>query len=143
MATISRFEDILAWQRGRELTRQIYDLSRHGEFNRDMALKDQTRRAAISIMLNVAEGFARKTDRDFARFLTNAHGSAAEVQSALYVALDQSYISPAQFNSAYNLAGDCSRLIQGFSRYLLKAPTSSSGPATARRLDSKTQRLQD
>jgi len=118
MPTIQRFEDILGWQKARELTRLIYTISRVTEFSRDFALKDQIRRAAISVMLNIAEGFARRTDKDFARFLSNAHGSAAEVQSALYVALDQEYIGQEQFKTAYDRSAECSRLTFGFMQYL-------------------------
>lgn len=88
MTGINRFEDILAWQKARELTREVYRLSAEGAFARDFGLRDQLRRASVSIMLNVAEGFARRTNREFIHFLGNAHGSAAEVQAALYVALD-------------------------------------------------------
>ena len=118
MATIHRFEDILGWQRARILTRLIYDMSTDSSFSKDFALRDQIRRAAISIMLNIAEGFARRTDKDFARFLSNSHGSAAEVQSALYIALDQDYISDSEFKDAYNLCEECSKLVFGFSQYL-------------------------
>ncbi|HYG74141.1 MAG TPA: four helix bundle protein [Planctomycetota bacterium] len=121
MATIQRFEDVLGWQRARELTRQVYEFTCEDLFSKDFALRDQIRRASISIMLNIAEGFARRTDKDFARFLSNAHGSAAEVQSALYVALDQGYINDAQFKSAYVTCDECSRLVQGFSNFLLRA----------------------
>jgi four helix bundle protein len=99
MATIIKFEDIKAWQKARSLTNLIYEVSKVELFAKDFALKDQLRRASISIMLNIAEGFAWRTDKDFARFLNNAHGSAAEVQFALYIALDQSYINDAIFGT--------------------------------------------
>lgn len=89
MAKIERFEDIIAWQKAREMVKEIYQVSSDGKFAKDYGLRDQLRRAAVSVMLNIAEGFARKTSREFMQFLVIAHGSAAEVQSALYVAIDQ------------------------------------------------------
>lgn len=91
MAKFERFEDILAWQKARVLVSEIYKTSNDGKFARDFGLKDQIRRAAVSIMSNIAEGFARRTNKEFTRFLYISHGSVAEVQSLLYVALDQQY----------------------------------------------------
>ena len=102
MGAIKRFEDIQAWQKARGLTKEIYEITTVNGFANDFGLKDQIRRATTSIMLNIAEGFARKTDREFKQSLVQAHGSTAEVQSALYVALDQKYISQAQFNHLYS-----------------------------------------
>src|SRR4030042_4721924 len=110
MAKIERFEDILAWQKARELVKEVYRVSRNPIFAKDFGLLDQIRRAALSIMLNIAEGFARKTSREFLQFLVVAHGSAAEVQSALYVALDQSYLDQAQFECLYNNADETSKV---------------------------------
>lgn len=120
MSKIERFEDILAWQKARKLVKEIYRVSGNPIFAKDFALRDQIRRAALSIMLNIAEGFARKTSREFLQFLVVAHGSAAEVQSALYVALDQAYIEQAQFEDLYGIAGETSKVIMGFSNYLRK-----------------------
>ncbi len=120
MPKIERFEDIVAWQKARELVKEVYRLSSGGSFARDYGLKDQLRRAAVSVMLNIAEGFARKTNRECMQFLVIAHGSAAEVQSALYVALDQKYISQEQFNALYDRSDETSKLIMGFSNYLRK-----------------------
>lgn len=125
MAKIERFEDIQAWQRARKLVNEIYGLSNSGAFGKDFGLRDQVRRAAVSIMLNIAEGFARKTNREFVQFLVIAHGSAAEVQAALYVALDQGFITSEQFNTTYGLADEVSRMIMSFSRYLNKNSTNS------------------
>ncbi len=86
MAKIERFEDIQAWQRARGLTRQIYDVTNKGAFAKDFALRDQIRRASMSVRLNIAEGFARNSNKEFRQFLFIAHASAAEVQSALYIA---------------------------------------------------------
>lgn len=120
MARIEKFEDIQAWQKARELVRKVYSVSNNGLFAKDFGLRDQVRRAAVSVMLNIAEGFARKTNREFCQFLVIAHGSAAEVQAALYVALDQNYISKEQFEILYKEADDTSRMIMGFSGYLGK-----------------------
>jgi four helix bundle protein len=104
MAKIEKFEDIVAWQKARELVQEVYRLSGDGRFSKDYGLREQLRRAAVSVMLNIAEGFARKTSREFMQFLVVAHGSVAEVQSALYVALDQAYVSQTQFVSLYKRA---------------------------------------
>lgn len=120
MAKIVRFEDIQAWQKARGLVREIYSVSNSGLFSKDFGLRDQIRRAAVSIMLNIAEGFARKTNREFCQFLVVAHGSAAEVQAALYVALDLGYITAEQFERLYCTAEETSKMIMGFSSYLNK-----------------------
>lgn len=118
MAKIERFEDIVAWQKARVLVKEVYRISSDGKFAKDYGLRDQLRRASVSVMLNIAEGFARKTNKEFIQFLVIAHGSAAEVQSALYVAFDQEYISQAQFEALYKHADETSKLIMGFSNYL-------------------------
>ena len=96
MATIRQFEEILVLKKARELTRLIYESTRQGEFSRDFALKDQIRRAAISITSNIAEGFERGGNREFVQFLSHAKGSCGEVRSQLYVALDAGYLNEDQ-----------------------------------------------
>jgi len=118
MAAIDRFEDILAWQKARELVREIYSVSGQGGFVRDFGLRDQIQRAAGSIMHNIAEGFEAGSDAEFIRFLGYARRSAAEVQSQLYIALDQGYINREQFHYLYDLAEQCKKLITGFIGYL-------------------------
>lgn len=115
---IERFEDIMAWQRARELTNKVYEVSGTGNFAKDFGLKDQIRKAAGSVMHNIAEGFDAGSDPEFIRFLRYARRSATEVQSQLYIALDQGYISQAQFNEIYDLAEQCKKLINGFIAYL-------------------------
>ena len=88
----NRFEDLLIWQKARDLTRLVYDLTKVDAFSRDFGLRDQIRKAAISVMSNIAEGFERDSDAQFAHFLTIAKGSCGEVRSQLYVALDQGYV---------------------------------------------------
>jgi four helix bundle protein len=120
MATIERFEDIQAWQKGRELTQAVYRFSRRGEFARDLALKDQIRRTAISITSNIAEGFERVGNREFIQFLSTAKGSCGEVRSQLYVALDESYITQEEFQQLHDRCIENNRLIDGFISYLKK-----------------------
>jgi len=118
MSKIERFEDIQAWQEARWLTKEVYSVSGEGHWGKDYALKDQIRRAAISIMSNIAEGFERRTDTDFARFLSMAKGSASEVKAQLYVALDQGYIDRDRFDALYEQCDKVSRYLGGFIRYL-------------------------
>lgn len=119
MAKIERFEDIKAWQEARSLVKIIYTLtSENSEFNKDFGLKDQIRRASVSIMSNIAEGFARRTDKDFARFLYIALGSVSEVQSQMYVALDLGYIAMEEFEGCYKIASETAKLLVGFLKYL-------------------------
>jgi four helix bundle protein len=92
LATIKNFEDIEAWQEARKLTKAIYTFSGKGSFARDFALREQIRRAAISIMSNISEGFERGGSAEFSQFLSIAKGSAGEVESQLYIALDQNIL---------------------------------------------------
>ena len=122
MATIKRYEDIQGWQKARELTKFIYALTKRKDFARDFGLKDQIRRAAVSAMSNIAEGFERGGRAEFIQFLSIAKSSAGEVQSQLYVALDQGYITREQFDQGYKLCDETMRLIGGFIAYLKKSP---------------------
>ena len=92
MTTAKRFEDLEVWQRAKELTSLIYRFSSSGMFARDFGLRDQMRRASISIMSNIAEGFESQTQGLFIQFLGRAKGSAGEVRAQLYIALEQDYI---------------------------------------------------
>ena len=112
------FEEIQAWQKARVLVREIYKTCQDGKLKRDFGLRDQICRAAVSSMSNIAEGFARKSDRDFAHFLDIAKGSAAEVQSLLYVALDVGYVAHDEFDRVYKLAAEAASLISGLTSYL-------------------------
>lgn len=94
---IRRFEDLIVWQRARELTRGIYKTSGRGQFARDFGLKDQLRRAAVSVMANIAEGFERGGRKEFHQFLSIGKASCAEVRSGLYVAFDAGHLSQAEF----------------------------------------------
>ena len=121
MATIRQFEDIEAWQTARELTRAVYACSAAGAFARDFGLRDQMRRAAVSIMANIAEGFERGGSAEFSHFLSVAKGSAGEVEAHLYVALHQRYVTQAEFEQLRELAASAKRLIAGFMKYLKRS----------------------
>jgi len=115
MATIERFEDIKAWQKSRELVKTICHLSNSkSKFSKDFGLRDQIRRASDSVMSNIAEGFARRRDKEFNRFLSIAPGSAAEVQSQLYVAADLNYIGKKEFTETYETAAETAKNDHGF-----------------------------
>ena len=116
---IERFEDIEAWQLARELTRQVYELTKKPRFARDFGLKGQIQDAAGSSMHNIAEGFDSETNLKFIRFLRYAKRSCTEVQSELYVALDQQYITSQEFQDVYDHAGRTRAAIRGFIKYLL------------------------
>lgn len=118
MATIKRFEDIQAWQQARELVREIYKACAQGRLSKDFGLRDQLCRAAVSSMSNIAEGFARSGDRDFAHFLNIARGSALEVQSLLYVVMDIGYIEKGEFDRLYGIADETAVRIGRFISYL-------------------------
>ena len=111
MAAFRKFEDILAWQKARQSTRLIYQETIKGEFSKDFDLRGQIRRASISIMANIAEGFGRKSDKEFANFLNIAHGSAYEAQSHLYLAFDLDYISQETFNDIYSALEEVCRML--------------------------------
>ena len=123
MATIERFEDIKAWQAARELVSAVYRVSGRGKFWKDFGLRDQIQRASVSVMANIAEGFERGSDKEFHRFLYIAKGSAGEVRSHLFVALDLGYVTSDEFDNLRAKAEDVAKTISGFITYLApKAP---------------------
>lgn len=124
MPGITRFEEIEAWKTSRQLTILIYKLSEQGAFIKDFGLKDQIRRASVSVMSNIAEGFESRTDTQFINFIGHAKGSAGEVRSQLFVALELKYISQEQFAEAYEFADKVSRQISRFIDYLETHPRS-------------------
>lgn len=121
MATFQAFEEIEAWKKARELTREIYTFSKQGLFAKDYGLHDQIRRAAVSSISNIAEGFERSGTGEFIQFLSMAKGSIGEVKSQLYVALDQGYISKPAFDRIFALAAETGRMIGGLMAYLRKS----------------------
>jgi four helix bundle protein len=126
MSLISKFEDVQAWQEARKLTRSIYMLVEGGALAKDFGLKDQLQRAAVSSMANIAEGFDCESKIEFARFLGIARRSAVEVQSLLYVALDNGCISEQTFRAQYAQAAKTKALIGGFRQSLLKRARSEA-----------------
>jgi four helix bundle protein len=118
VATIERFEDIRSWQKGRELCGLVYQVTGKGAFSRDYSLREQMRRAAVSIVSNIAEGFESQNNRNFVRYLYMAKGSAGEVRAQCYVALDQQYINQETFDQLHRLTTETSRMIAAFIAYL-------------------------
>lgn len=118
MATFKRFEEIQAWQKARIATKRVYQVSKNADFARDFGLCNQIRRAAVSIMANIAEGNGRRTNNDFAGFLIQAHASAAEVQSHLYIAIDLNYINQDEFKEIYDLVDEVSRMLTALVQHL-------------------------
>ena len=124
---IGRFEDLEAWKAARVLVSQVYDMTRQAQdTGRDYRFRDQVTAAAVSVMSNIAEGFSRRTDREFAQFLFISKGSCAEVQSLLYVALDQNYTNKVNFQKIYAQAESVARLTSGLITYLLRDTTERS-----------------
>jgi four helix bundle protein len=118
MSTVHRFEDLEAWKLARAFTELVYAASGMGNFGRDFALRDQIRRASISIVSNIAEGFERDGDKEFLQFLSVAKGSCGEVRAQLCLALDQNYITQAEFDNLTSKAIQLRRIISGLIRYL-------------------------
>jgi len=121
MATFKRFEEMHVWQSARELVKLIYVISKQHDFSRDFALRDQIRRAAISVMSNIAEGFGSGSDAEFIRFLGYARRSVSETQSQLYAALDQCYTSSEEFDELYLKANITERQINALIGYLARS----------------------
>ena len=113
MNKIERFEDLIAWQKARVLTRAIYEVTRQGAFAKDFGLAGQIQRAAVSIMSNVAEGFERGGRGEFHQFLSTAKASCAELRSQLYVALDVGYLDQRKFDELLRQAEEVARIIGG------------------------------
>ena len=118
MAKIERFEEIKAWQQAKDLVITVYQASENGQFAKDYSLRDQIRRAAVSVMSNIAEGFERGSDKDFQRFLYMAKGSAGEVRSHLFVAKELGYLTPEEFGILRSKSEDVSKSLSGFITYL-------------------------
>jgi four helix bundle protein len=121
MATFQRFEEIEAWRKARELTRQVYAATNQGRFSKDFGLRDQIRRASVSIMSNIAEGCERGGTGEFVQFLAIAKGSAGEVRAQLYVAFDQGYLEQDVFEELLGTAAQISRMLSGLMTYLRKS----------------------
>lgn len=118
MSRIEKFEDLEAWKLARKTTRLIYSATAKGGFAKDFALANQIRRAAISILSNIAEGFERNGDKEFIQFLTVAKGSCGEARAQLYVAFDQAYLDESEFAELEKRLSEISRMISGLIKYL-------------------------
>ena len=117
---VSSFEELIAWQKARLLTRSIYQLTSTGKFSKDFGLRDQIRRASVSVMSNIAEGFERGSRKEFHQFLVIAKASCAEVKAQLYVALDAGYIEKETFENIYILANEVGKIIGGLRASVFK-----------------------
>ena len=118
MATVERFEDLEVWQKARDVVNAVYQASSVGTFSRDYALRDQIGRAVVSIPSNIAEGFSRHLNKEFIQFLFISKGSVAEVQSQLYTAIDQDYISQETFDTIYETLQVVAKQLSRFITYL-------------------------
>lgn len=118
MSSIQKFEDIEAWKLARALANRIYDVTSKSDFSRDYGLRDQIRRASISIVSNIAEGFERDGDREFLQFLFVAKGSCGEVRAQLYLAYDRKYLTEDEFGELTQKSLQVSRMIAGLTKYL-------------------------
>ena len=117
---VQRFEDLIAWQKARQLTSKIYMHTERGNFAKDFGLRDQIRRAGVSVMSNIAEGFDRASQAEFHRFLVIAKGSCAEVRSQLYVAKDVGYLKERDFGQLMALTEEVSKIISGLRSSIYK-----------------------
>ena len=133
---ISRFEDLEIWRRARDLVREVYGVTSKGHFARDLGLRDQIRRASVSAMANVAEGFERGGNKEFIQFLAQTKGSCGELRSHLYAALDLGYLSEEMFGVLAEAATNVSRQASGLMRYLQgsnkRGPKYKNGSGTGR-----------
>ena len=126
MGTFQNFEQIEAWKKARQLSRKIYQISGEGLFSKDFGLRDQIRRASVSIMSNIAEGLERGGRKEFVQFLSMAKGSVGEIRAHLYVALDQGYIHEETCDHLLLLASEVGRMIGGLMNYLRGSKISGS-----------------
>ncbi|MCX6142899.1 MAG: four helix bundle protein [Ignavibacteriales bacterium] len=121
LPTFTDLEEIDVWQKARSLVSEVYRVSQQGKFGRDFPLRDQIRRAVVSVMANIAKGHGRGGTREFIQFLSIAKGSVSEVISHLYVGLDQGYLSLEIFTPVYNHAAEVGKMIGGLMNYLKSA----------------------
>ena len=120
---VERFEDLIAWQKSRELTKKIYKITEQERFSKDFGLKNQIQRASVSVMSNIAEGFDRFRPNEFHQFLSIAKGSCAEVRSQLYIAFDIGYLKENEFYELKSKAEEVSKIINGLRSYIERQKT--------------------
>ena len=118
MAGFKKFEEIKAWQKARIATKKVYEITSNERFVKDFGLRDQIRRSCVSIMANIAEGQGRNSDKEFANFLNFAHGSIAETQSHLYIALDLDYLNQNSFQEIYDLLEEVAKMTMALMKHL-------------------------
>jgi len=118
MAGFKKFEEIQAWQKARKATKRVYEITSDGKFAKDFGLRDQFRRASVSVMANIAEGQGRFSNKEFANFLNIAHGSIAETQSHLYIALDLEYLNQTDFIELYDLLDEVAKMTMSLMKHL-------------------------
>jgi len=118
---IESFEDLDVYKKARELTNRVYELSRDNSFSKDFGLRDQVRRASVSVMSNIAEGFERGSNTEFIQFLFIAKASCGEARAQLSIALDQKYIEDSAYRSLANKCIEISRMISGLIAYLKRS----------------------
>jgi len=140
--TFRRFEEIRAWQTARALKKAVYEATGGRAFKRDFGLKDQIRRAAVSVMANIAEGFGCRSDREFVKFLFDTKRSVQEVQSHLYAANDEAYITGEQFRRMYSLGELCSKQLANLISFLVGRRKSPPMPVSADSGDSVDNQTQ-
>ena len=127
---IEKFEDLECWQIARKLVRYIYKLTRKQKFSKDLRLVSQITSAGVSIMNNIAEGWASQSTPEFIKFLKYSRRSCSECQNCFYVALDQDYITKDEFSIGYEIAFRCIQVIDGLLRYLRSVRTKRSSKAS-------------
>lgn len=133
---IERFEDLEVWKDSRRLANLVYNITKKREFARDYGLRDQMRRAVVSVMSNIPEGFESRTRAMFVEYLGRSKASAGELRAQLYLASDQAYITASEFREAYDLAESCSKQLGGLIKYL----ESGSGAHYSTRTGTRTSR---
>ena len=120
---INKFEELKIWQLSLALTKKIYDITSSGSFAKDFGLRDQIRRATVSISSNIVEGFEKNNNNEFVRYLKIAKGSIGEVRNQLYIALSVKYINPKEFEALNNSFNDLANQTGKFISYLVKLKT--------------------
>ncbi|MEW6469718.1 MAG: four helix bundle protein [Bacteroidota bacterium] len=121
MGKIEKIEDLIVWQKARELAKKIYALTNKGKLSKDFALKDQIRRSSVSVASNIAEGFGRGGNKEFIQFLYMSKGSLYELRTQLYIALDLEYITQAEFSPLNAMIDETGKLINGLINYLQRS----------------------
>jgi four helix bundle protein len=140
MPEVSRFEELIGWQKARALTAQVYRVTRKRDFSRDFGLANQIQRAAVSTMSNIAEGFERGRRREFHQLLSTAKASCAEVRSLLYVASDVGYLESQEFSQLMDQASEVSRIVGGLRAAVARQIDAEGSTARPRHDSTKSPR---